>query len=220
MNCTTKNDSDELKKYLDCNSDILICQSDKTKNVNVIRKNTYIKKLDEVFSSDKFQRLKINPINTDLQKLRVLINNFKPFLTNKEEFKVIPIETLKRGYGIIKNHKTGFPLRPIVSSCATLTTGVETYLQDLISPINKSCKFSVDSTLTFKNKISDFIQTGEFNSEVHEVVSYDCQSLFTSINIKRVLNFILDTIYSDTEKFFPKRTKTVKILKEIITKQV
>ena len=205
---------------MDCNSDILICQSDKTKNVNVIRKDTYIKKLDEVFSSDKFQRLKINPINTDLQKLRVLINNFKPFLTNKEQFKVIPIETLKRGYGIIKNHKKGLPLRPIVSSCATLTTGVETYLQDLISPINKSCKFSVDSTLTFKNKISDFIQTGEFNSEVHEVVSYDCQSLFTSINIKRVLNFILDTIYSDTEKFFPKRTKTVKILKEIITKQV
>ena len=51
-------------------------------------------------------------------------------------------------------------------------------------------------------------------------MSYDCQSLFTSINIKRVLNFILDAIYSDTEKFFPKRTKTVKILKEIITKQV
>ena len=52
------------------------------------------------------------------------------------------------------------------------------------------------------------------------LTQYDCQSLFTSINIKRVLNFILDTIYSDTEKFFPKRTKTVKILKEIITKQV
>ena len=30
----------------------------------------------------------------------------------------------------------------------------------------------------------------------------------------------MDTIYSDTEKFFPKKSKTVKILKEVVTKQV
>ena len=36
VNCTTKNDSDVLSKFLDCNVDILICHSDKTKNVNII----------------------------------------------------------------------------------------------------------------------------------------------------------------------------------------
>ena len=119
---------------------------------------------------------------------------------------MIPTETLKRGYGLIKNHKIGLPLRPIISSCSTLTTGFETYLQELIALINKSCKFSVDSTLTFKTNFFDFIQTVKVNFEVHVVVSYDCQSLFTSINIKRVLKYILDIIYGDTKKFFPKTT--------------
>ena len=79
VSCTTKNDSDILKKFLDSNEEILICPSDKTKNVNIITKTNYIKKLDEVFSRDKFKPLKINPINTDLGKVRSLINDFKPF---------------------------------------------------------------------------------------------------------------------------------------------
>ena len=56
---------------------------------------------------------------------------------------------------------------------------------------------------------------------MQEVVSYDCQSLYTSINIKRVLKFILDTIYNDTESFFaPKRTRSEKSLGEVFTKQI
>ena len=220
VKCTTKNDSDELRKFLDFQSELLICPSDKSKNINLIDKKTYLKKLDDVFSPDKFKPLKINPINTDLQKVRKLINNFKPFLTNLEEFKMHPIETLKRGYGIIKNHKINLPLRPIVSSLDTITSGVENYLKELIAPINQNCKFSVDSTLSFKTKIFEFSQTKKFNSELHEVVSFDCQSLYTSINLKKTLKCILDTIYSDPVKFFPPRTKTVKILKEVISKQV
>ena len=220
VNCTTKNDSDELKKFLDCNSEILVCHSDKTKNINLISKKEYIKKLDQVFSPDKFKPLKLNPINTDLASIKKLINSFKPYLTNINEYKVTPIETLKRGYGIIKNHKDGLPLRPIVSSLNTITSGVESYLKDLISPINQSCKYSVDSTLSFKAKFLEFSQIGNFNSEEHEVVSYDCQSLNTSINLQRVLKSILDQIYQDPETFFPKKTKTIKILTEVITKAV
>ena len=82
VNCSTKNERDELAKFLDCNTDILICHSEKTKNVNVISRESYIQKLNEVFSSDKFTRLRINPIKTDLQKLRKLIDNFEPFLTH------------------------------------------------------------------------------------------------------------------------------------------
>ena len=176
--------------------------------------------MDQIFTPDKFKRLKINPINTDLEKIRKLINDFKPFLTNLDEYKMIPIETLKRGYGIIKNHKDGLPLRPIVSSFLTITSGVESYLKNLISPINDMCKFSVDSTLSFKTKFFEFGQTGLFKSAEYEVISYDCQSLYTSIYLQRVLKFLLDTIYNDVETYFPKKNKTVKILGEVVTKQV
>jgi hypothetical protein len=38
--------------------------------------------------------------------------------------------------------------------------------------------------------------------------------------MKRVLEYILDIIYDDTEKLFSKTTKTVKILKEVLTREV
>ena len=220
VNCTTQNHSDTLKKFLENNPQILICPSDKSKNINVINKTEYLKKLDQVFTRDKFQPLKINPINTDLTKIRALINSFKPFLSNLDEFKIQPIETLKRGYGIIKNHKPGAPLRPIVSSRDTITSGAELYLKNLIAPINENCHFSVNSTLSFKTKFFEFSQSWRFDPEIHEVISYDCQSLYTSINIKRVIKYILDIIYADIETFFPSKTKTVKILKEVVTKNI
>ena len=220
VNCTTKTRSDELKKYLDSEPELLICPSDKTKNINIISHTSYLQKLDEVFCNDKFKKLKINPINTDLTSFRKLINSFSPYLSNKDDYKIKPIENLKRGYGIIKNHKNNLPLRPIVASINSITSGVEEYLKELISPINKACKFSVDSTLSFKTKFVEFTNSGRFNSEEYEIVSYDCQSLYTSININRVLNFILNFIYADTSLFFPPKTKTVKILREVLTKQV
>ena len=57
--------------------------------------------MDRVFSPDKFKPLKINPINTDLASIKKPINSFKPYLTNINEYKVTPIETLERGYDII-----------------------------------------------------------------------------------------------------------------------
>ena len=220
VKCTTKNDGDILNKFLNNNPNILVCPTDKSKNVCLIDRTLYIKKLDQVFSPDKFLRLKINPINTDLKKIRSLIGTFKPYLSNLEEIKMRPIENLKRGYGLVKVHKNN-KLRPIISSLNTVTSGAENFLKLLIAPINSSCKFVVDSTLSFKTKFQEFISSEKFNPQEHEVISYDCQSLYTSINLKRVLKNILDTIYDDIENFFPpKRTRTEKKLGEVFSKQI
>ena len=59
-----------------------------------------------------------------------------------------------------------------------------------------------------------------FDRGQYEIVSYDCIQLFTSINIDRVLKFILDKIYLDPLKFFPETTKLVKINKELVNRPV
>ena len=58
-----------------------------------------------------------------------------------------------------------------------------------------------------------FLEISGFNSQEYEVVTYDCVSLYTSINIDLVLEYILDQIYSDPIKFFPPDKKTVTIKK-------
>ena len=210
-NCTTNNSANKLRSFLDSNSHIIIAGSDKTKNLNILFTEDYIKKLDKVFDKDHFLKLKSNPINVDLSNFRKLLNQMKPYMTNKDEYHASPCENLKRAFGIPKNHKEGQPLRPIISSINSITSGAEQYLQQIIKLIVKKCKYSVESTKEFKSKLIKF---ENFDDTVYEIVSFDATSLFTSINIPKVIDYILDTIYENTEIYFP--PKSIKIGDELI----
>ena len=145
-----------------------------------------------------------------------MANKLKNHLSDKEGYLISPRESLKRGYGIPKNHKTGVPLRPIVSSINSITVGGEQYLHNLIAPIVKKCKFSLNSTQDFKSKFS---KIPKFDNNEFEVVSFDCVSLYTSIDLPLVINKIIDTIYENEDNFFQKSSKTVIIDKKKIIKE-
>ena len=128
-------------------------------------------------------------------------------MTNKDEYRTAPMENLKRGFGIPKNHKPGRPLRPIISSINSITVGAEEYLKQLIDPIVKKCKYSIFSSKEFKSK---FIKIGNFDSSEFELVSFDAASLYTSINISKVVKFIVNYIYENIETFFRQKIKLLK----------
>ena len=83
-----------------------------------------------------------------------MANKLKNHLSDKQGFLINPKESFKSGYGILKNHKPGILLRPIVSSLNSITVGGEQFLQNLISPIVKKCKYSLSSTKDFNQKFS------------------------------------------------------------------
>jgi hypothetical protein len=66
-----------------------------------------------------------------------------------------------------------------------------------MSPEVETSKYSVNST----NSKSDFWKIQAFNFPEYKIVSYDGVSLYTSININRVLEHILDVI--NAPKFQP-----------------
>ena len=172
-----------------------------------------MRQLDKVFDKEHFLKLKSNPINVDLSNFKKILNTMKPYMTNKDEYRTAPMENLKRGFGIPKNHKPGRPLRPIISSINSITVGAEEYLKQLIDPIVKKCKYSISSSKEFKSK---FIKIDNFDSSEFELVSFDAASLYTSINISKVVKFIVNYIYENIETFFPPKNKTIKINGEII----
>ena len=116
-----------------------------------------LKKLDDIFEPDKFKKLKSILINKDLADYRIMANKLKNHLSDKQGYSINPRESLKRGYGIPKNHKPGIPLRPIVSSINSITVGGEQFLHNLISPIVRKCKHSLNSTKDFKQKFLNLI---------------------------------------------------------------
>ena len=123
----------------------------------------------------------------------------KPFL-NIISFKNIqPVEGIKRGYGLLKRHREN-KIRPIVSSLNSVTQGAENFLYKIISPLESKCELLVKSTKEFKAKFME--HSPKFDINTHKIVSYDCVQLYTNVNTKMVVDFMLDIIHENTSEFF------------------
>ena len=81
--------------------------------------------MNSIFSPEKFKKITLNPIKSDLRKYRNLVAKLRPHLSKEDETLVKPLEGLKRAYGIPKLHKQGAPVRPIVSSLFNITSRVD-----------------------------------------------------------------------------------------------
>ena len=104
-----------------------------------------------------------------------------------------------------------------MSSLNSITNGGEKYLHKLIAPLIKRCKYSLLSTKDFQK---NFSKIQNFNESKYEICTFDCVSLYTSVDLKQTINYILTTIYDEKDLFFPDETKTIKIRQEIKTEKV
>ena len=99
---------------------------------------------------------------------------------------------LPKFYGLPKIHKTGNPLKPIVSSRGSVTYGVAKVLSKVIKPLGGKSPHHIQSTGDFVSKAKKFtLQTGEC------LTSYDVTSLFTSVSIDLALDIIKDLLEKD-----------------------
>ena len=91
------------------------------------------------------------------------------------------------------------PLRPIVSSIFSITSGAEQYLLKILKPLVEKCKFSLSSTKVFKEK---FMKITQNFTNFYEIFNIDATSLYTSINVPRVIDHIVSEIYTDPDSYF------------------
>ena len=90
-------------------------------------------------------------------------------------------------YGLPKIHKPDTPLRPIVSSCGSVTYGVAKELTKILKPLVGKSPHHINSTQDFVEQAKHFkLEAGECLS------SYDVSALFTSVPIDPALNIIKD----------------------------
>ena len=95
-------------------------------------------------------------------------------------------------YGLPKIHKPDTPLRPIVSSCGSVTYGVAKELAKILKPLVGKSPHHINSTQDFVEQAKHFkLESGECLS------SYDVSALFTSVPIDPALNIIKDLLVKD-----------------------
>ena len=95
-------------------------------------------------------------------------------------------------YGLPKIHKPDTPLRPIVSSCGSVTYGVAKELAKILKPLVGQSPHHINRTQDFVEQAKHFkLESGECLS------SYDVSALFTSVPIDPALNIIKDLLVKD-----------------------
>ena len=113
-------------------------------------------------------------------------------------------------YGLPKIHKTGNPLRPIVSSRGSVTYGVAKVLSKVLKPLVGKSPHHIQSTGDLESKAKGLtLQLGECLS------SYDVTSLFTSVPIDPALNIIKDLLEKD-EKLNDRTVLSVQNITELL----
>ena len=89
-------------------------------------------------------------------------------------------------YGLPKVHKTGIPLRPILSAFKAASYNLAKFLISILQPLTEN-QYTLKNTYEFKNIID--------SSEVHRgavLASFDITSLNTNVTIKETVDIVLD----------------------------
>ena len=190
----------KVSKFLNKN-DLVIAPVDKSRNVCLLTKLDYDKKIKNVFSDkNKFLPIETEMVSKNPANVRTTIRKLEPYVSKTEFHKMLPLESPKRAYGTVKCHKINFPLRPIVSSVDSACTGAEKYIQKILKPLENMCTYTVNSTKQFKNY---FLETrANFDPSIHDIISIDAVKLYTSVNVELVITEIVKEIYKSPANFF------------------
>ena len=158
-------------------------------------KEGYVNKVQELLAQPAYRLLPRDPTNKIKAKLITKLRTIEKD-NNLEEstYKAMyPTGcTPPKFYGLPKIHKTGNPLRPIVSSRGSVTYGVTKVLSKVLKPLVGKSPHHIQSSSDFVNKAKGLnLQPGEY------LISYDVTSLFTSVPIDPALNIIKDLLEKD-----------------------
>ena len=161
----------------------------------VMDKQEYINKAEELLAQLAYRNIPKDPTNKIKTQLitklrRINRDNNLDEGTYKAMYPTGSI--LPKFYGLPKIHKTGNPLRPIVSSRSSATYGVAKVISKVLKPLVGRSPHHIQSTGDFVSRAKGLtLQMGECLS------SYDVTSLFTSVPIDPALNIIKDLLEND-----------------------
>ena len=182
----------ELKK----DRDRIVPTADKGVAMVVMDRQDYINKANHLLNQNTYKVITKDPTNTIKNKLINILKTIKTKsgLGTNTYKSMYPTGCVPpKFYGLPKIHKPDTPLRPIVSSCGSVTYGVAKELAKILKPLVGKSPHHIHSTQDFVEQAKHFkLESGECLS------SYDVSALFTSVPIDPALNIIKDLLVKDT----------------------
>ncbi|XP_046863199.1 uncharacterized protein LOC124456940 [Xenia sp. Carnegie-2017] len=192
-------DSKRIRILKKLNSDYAILKPDKGNGVVLLNRSDYVNSLNSLFENPcKFKRISSDLTSSRLSTLQsYLCTLLKRGEINETEHTFLrPTHAhFARAHGLPKTHKqfdTLPKLRPIIDTTNTPHYNVGKFIANLLNPLtlNKfSLQDSFDATDAIKSIPKDLFSQG------YKFVSFDVESLFTNVPLRKTINIVLDRIY-------------------------
>lgn len=182
INRTLKTALRETVEFLDQNKDLKVVATDKTKRMMIMDTKEYREKMSEMMNdADMYAKLgegasslkahrKLNERYLKLLGERGLISEVKIRVALSKEDKYARI------YGVVKDHKEGLPLRPVVNTRSAPMYTVAGLLSDVFTQLRETHKYNVLSAEHFR----ELLDESPFADE-YVMRTADVKSMFSNI---------------------------------------
>lgn len=179
----------ETKNFLKNNPDIIILNADKGNITVVMYKKDYDRKMLEILNDTKtYEKLDRDPTITYQNRCNKIISHWKKckFIHNNEARLLTRYNSVcSKIYCQVKIHKTGFPLRPIVSCIDSATYNLSkmyaNILKNVVGTSNRNIKNS--------NELVQKLQKVRFPSN-YKIISLDVVSLFSNVPKELIISAV------------------------------
>ena len=182
----------ELKR----DRDRIVLTADKGVAMAIMDRQDYINKANQLLNQNTYRSIAKDSTNSIKIKLINILKRVKnqTGLDSNTYKSMYPTGCVPpMFYGLLKIHKPDTPLRPIVSSCGSVTYGVAKELAKILKPLVGKSPHHITSTQDFVEQARQIkLEPGECLS------SYDMSALFTSVPIDPAINIIKDLLDKDT----------------------
>ena len=162
----------------------------------IMDRQDYINKGNQLLNQNTYRSITRDPTTSIKNKLINILKGVKnqTGLDSNTYKSMYPTGCVPpKFYGLPKIHKPDTPLRPIVSSCGSVTYGVTKELAKILKPLVGKSPHHITSTQDFMEQARQIkLEPGECLS------SYDVSALFTSVPIDPAFNIIKDLLDKDT----------------------
>ena len=186
-NILTK-DLKEAAEQLRNNKDIIVRRGDKAAIYVIMDTEEYDEKMDRIFGdTNKFQKLQKDPTDRLKVKINTLVKKANSVQQEIKFPQVIGDYGPGYSYGTVKTHKTGNPLRPIISQMTSPTYKVAKLLNQILVPY-----IPTGYAVAFPTDFIDLLKATNTNEDI---ASLDAESLFTNVPVDETIEIILDRVY-------------------------
>ena len=177
-----------------CNNKIHITKADKSNSFVILDKQDYIDKMTVLLNdSYTYSKLNKNPLDDNIKQfnkeIKIILKEHKDTI----DYISVRSPSLPYMYGLVKTHKQGLPIRPIISSVGSINYKLSKFLVNMLSPLlGKISGSHLTNNMDLINKLKQI--EIDCNSRL---ISFDVTSLFTKVPIDDLLHFL----YSELTQF-------------------